>query len=200
MAAKKLCIPAVNIVPHYVINREMFRKEDNLFLECVLLKSDLGLMGKTITERKLEIFENILKKKYHLSKLDIFDLFCGEEKLNICFGTKHTHLFKKCLPDSYKFVGFSKNKYYYESLRTCYFPEDIDVYVSFGTIFNNNLEHYKKFVNVFGQLEYKFVMTIGERGSKEELGDIPENVEVYPVLPQIDILKSAKIFLTHGGE
>ena len=43
------------------------------------------------------------------------------------------------------------------------------------------------------------IISIGKTVKKEQLGEIPDNIFVYPFVPQLKILKSASLFITHGG-
>lgn len=42
-------------------------------------------------------------------------------------------------------------------------------------------------------------MSIGKNIDKKDLGEIPDNIYVYDYVPQLEILKRAKLFITHGG-
>jgi len=42
-------------------------------------------------------------------------------------------------------------------------------------------------------------MSIGRRFTAADLGDIPDNFIVEPYVPQLEILKRAAVFVTHGG-
>ena len=43
------------------------------------------------------------------------------------------------------------------------------------------------------------IMSIGANVSRENLGAAPPNFMVYAHVPQLDILRRASAFLTHGG-
>lgn len=42
-------------------------------------------------------------------------------------------------------------------------------------------------------------MSIGKTIKVEQLGALPDNVFVYPYVPQLEILQKASLFITHGG-
>ncbi len=42
-------------------------------------------------------------------------------------------------------------------------------------------------------------MSIGKRTDIKDLGEIPSNFRVYNYVPQLEVLKSVDLFITHGG-
>ena len=43
------------------------------------------------------------------------------------------------------------------------------------------------------------ILSIGRTVRKEQLGEIPDNIFIYPHVPQLKILQRASLFITHGG-
>lgn len=73
------------------------------------------------------------------------------------------------------------------------------LYVSMGsTPLNNQPKLFSAIIEGFGNSEWHIVMNIGE-ADRESLGDIPSNIIVRNYVPQIEVLKQADVFLTHGG-
>ena len=87
--------------------------------------------------------------------------------------------------------------------------EDIDVsfdemnnhiiYVSLGTVYNNSLEFFKTCIEAFKDENVSVIMSIGNNIDKKDLGEIPNNIYIYNYVPQLEVLKHAKLFITHGG-
>lgn len=85
------------------------------------------------------------------------------------------------------------------------------IYVSLGTVFNNNsfifdsiLENFKLFTKE--EVNFRVVMALGKDiyakyEQKIQRGDLvlPENVLLVPFAPQIEILERASLFITHAG-
>ena len=77
------------------------------------------------------------------------------------------------------------------------------VLVSLGTTFTKVPEFYRRCIDAFGGLEdWRVVMQIGrELTGRDIVGDaaLPDNVDLLPWVPQIEILQHADVFVTHAG-
>ena len=73
------------------------------------------------------------------------------------------------------------------------------IYVSLGTVFNDNPAFFRNCIEAFENSDYQVVMSLGKRLSLEALGTIPANYIVRPYVPQSEVLKRADLFITHGG-
>ena len=108
-------------------------------------------------------------------------------------------------PDAYRdgsmiYVGPSID----EKVRRVPFPfELLDerklVYVSLGTLATSNVEFFRACLAAFGPVDAQFVMSIGQKLSLSDLGEIPPNIIVRNYVPQLDILSRAAVFVSHCG-
>ncbi|MEZ4669531.1 MAG: glycosyltransferase [Anaerolineae bacterium] len=73
------------------------------------------------------------------------------------------------------------------------------VYVSLGTLNNEDVSFFKTCIEAFTGTDYYVMMTTGKRISPESFGPLPENIAIFSWVPQFDILKQAALFITHGG-
>jgi len=71
--------------------------------------------------------------------------------------------------------------------------------VSFGTSYNEQLPVYQACIEAFGGTEWHVVMAIGKRVDPQDLGELPDNVEVHDSVPQLAVLDHASAFVTHAG-
>ncbi|GAA3920360.1 macrolide family glycosyltransferase [Actinoplanes auranticolor] len=72
--------------------------------------------------------------------------------------------------------------------------------ISLGSAFTEHPEFYRRSVRAFGDLPgWHVVLQIGQRVDPAELGDLPGNIEVHSWVPQLEILRQAQAFVTHGG-
>ncbi len=104
---------------------------------------------------------------------------------------------------------FNKNIYKFIGPSIMDRKEDIDipfdrmdkniVYVSLGTVYNNSLEFFKVCIKALKKEGVSVIMSIGKNIDKKDLGEIPDNIYVYDYVPQLEVLKRAKLFITHGG-
>ncbi len=76
------------------------------------------------------------------------------------------------------------------------------IYISLGTVLNQNPDFFKACIAAFRDSPYTVVMSIGSRLSIESLGPvsgIPGNFIVRNLVPPIEILKRSALFITHSG-
>lgn len=73
------------------------------------------------------------------------------------------------------------------------------VYVSMGTLLNKQRRLYRACIAAFADGPVSVVMSIGHKTDPAALGPLPRNVTVRSWLPQLDILRRADLFITHGG-
>ncbi|ASU86254.1 glycosyl transferase [Nocardiopsis gilva YIM 90087] len=72
--------------------------------------------------------------------------------------------------------------------------------ISFGSAITNQPDFYRECLSAFGDLPgWHVVLQIGRELDPADLGDIPDNVEVHPWVPQVSILEQADAFITHAG-
>lgn len=179
----------------------------------VLLMSDPVLLGKvildilTISPRVLEARRRLigLLNSVGLGYRNIvhhgFDIFINEGELNIVFLGNAAQPMPKLLNRRYKLVGAS-------------IPEGRDppmdipggwgsthplVYVSLGTVHNLKHDFYLKCFEAFADLPCKVIMSVGKHVDIPSLGPIPANFLVRNRVPQLDVLKRAQVFVSHGG-
>lgn len=73
------------------------------------------------------------------------------------------------------------------------------IYVSLGTVINNNPAFFQACIQAFAGTPYTIIMSIGESVSFASLGTIPPNFIVRPFNPQLEILQRTTLFITHAG-
>jgi MGT family glycosyltransferase len=73
------------------------------------------------------------------------------------------------------------------------------IYISLGTVINENREFYAQSFKAFANTDYQVVMSVGKRIDIATLGEIPANFIVRNFVPQLEILQRASLFITHAG-
>lgn len=194
---KRLNIKTVCSHTTFAINKEMLQefmkgKSANMDKILALLKENEEV--QTLVHKCKELldidFSGILQFQFGSSKPD----------LSIVYSSRLLQPYADSFDESYKFVGPSINDRREEPCIKLDFGEDEKiVYISLGTIYNESLDFYLACFQAFKDTEYKFIMSIGNKIDIKSLGAIPENFAVYNYVPQLEILKKAKVFITHGG-
>ena len=73
------------------------------------------------------------------------------------------------------------------------------VYISMGTVINDRPDFYAKCIQALQDQNVDVVISCGNAVSRESLGVLPDNIQVYPYVNQLDILSRADAFITHCG-
>lgn len=73
------------------------------------------------------------------------------------------------------------------------------VYISMGTVNNDMLTLYKKCIASFANKDIQVIISAGKDTDITQLGELPENIEVYHSVDQIAVLQKADAFVTHCG-
>lgn len=137
----------------------------------------------------------------HFSPNPIELLIGDNTDLKIVFTSKYFQPHVKDFDSTYKFVGPS----IYDRHDLGNFKvEKIDskklIFISLGTIANENTNFYKECFKALGNRDdLNIIMSIGNKVNINDLGIIPENFKIYNHVPQLEVLKYADLFITHGG-
>jgi MGT family glycosyltransferase len=73
------------------------------------------------------------------------------------------------------------------------------VYASLGTVNNAKPAFFRTCIEAFPNGTCQLVLSIGSRLDPQALGRLPDHILVRPVVPQLELLARAALFITHGG-
>ena len=68
-----------------------------------------------------------------------------------------------------------------------------------GTVINDRPDFYSKCIDALKNLNVDAVISCGNAINREKLGALPDNIQVYPYVDQLDVLAKADAFITHCG-
>lgn len=194
IVSQHLKIPAIALVPSMAIN------------QSVLLKSKINIEIFFEVISKFKRFINIYRQfkeiynQYSIKTPSIFDIFSSKENLNIVFTSRSIQIEESSFGSNYKFVGPSIYRRNEQLLEEKLFEKKSKIiYISLGTIYNDDFNFYKMCFEVFKNTNSQVFMSIGKDIKRSDLGKIPNNFYVGEYLPQLQILEKADLFLTHGG-
>lgn len=72
--------------------------------------------------------------------------------------------------------------------------------ISLGSAYTRQPDFYRRCLEAYGDLTgWHVVLRVGKYVDPDELGRIPDNVEVHSWVPQSAILEQADAFVTHAG-
>ncbi len=73
------------------------------------------------------------------------------------------------------------------------------VYISLGTVLKGPVSFFQNCLEAFRGLDVDVIISLGPEFNVKRLKNIPANVFLYKSVPQLQVLKIADVFLTHGG-
>ncbi|NMF07150.1 macrolide family glycosyltransferase [Clostridium beijerinckii] len=145
-------------------------------------------------------FVNELQEKYNIKFPSMVERSGKKGMLNIVYTSKYFQPYSESFDESYKFIGSSvidrKESIDFDLSNN----EDKKViYISLGTIFNNSIEFYECCFKAFCNMNVKVIMSVGRKIDISIFKNIPSNFIVRNYVPQLEVLKYADVFITHGG-
>ncbi len=126
--------------------------------------------------------------------------FAGVPDRALAMIPREMQPFPDTVPDAVTFVGPCLGRR--EDQGSWTRPEGAErvLLVSLGSAFTRQPGFYRECVRAFGDLPgWHVVLQVGKYVSADELGEVPDSVEVHSWVPQLDILRQADAFVTHAG-
>ena len=141
-----------------------------------------------------------IASRYHLQRQRPFNAFTNLEKLNIVYTSREFQPAGNSFNDTFKFVGpVISNRDEPSNFRIPETHTKPVIYISLGTVLNDNPDFYEKCFIAFRDLDLLIVLSVGNKINLAELKDIPANFIVKSYLPQLEVLAQCDVFITHGG-
>jgi MGT family glycosyltransferase len=204
LIAQILGIPVATICSMFAINEDLITPHEllgHLYGGAPRALAFDGLMGFS---RYYEIARR-LSQHYDVDVPGIVDYLGNRQALNIVCTSRDFQIGGERFDESYVFAGPSLSSFVGSSSTA---DTDSDrkwttdrplIYVSMGTMYNDEAALYRACFEAFGGQPYQVVMAVGHRIDRGVLPEPPANVLVREYVPQMDVLRCASLFVTHGG-
>lgn len=126
----------------------------------------------------------------------VFSLIQSDNNTDsIVYTSKKFQPYSESFSDHYAFVG--------PSVFSNVLPEKKKerplIYISMGTVINDRPDFYSKCIDALKNLNADVIISCGNAINREELGALPDHIQVYPCVNQLDVLARADAFITHCG-
>ncbi len=190
---QRLGVPTVCSVSTFVVNKEVLFKDSS---------------SKTSVFKLLRDLPEIMKIRGSLKRLtgvragteEILDILMNAENLNIVYTSRHLQPRGDTFGSEYQFVGPSIGARTEEegALGDVARRKQL-LYISLGTINNQNTAFYQNCFEAFGGSAITVLMSVGKDTDIGAFPDIPPNFSVKNFVPQLEVLQAADAFITHGG-
>ncbi|MGO0061600.1 macrolide family glycosyltransferase [Brevibacillus fluminis] len=192
--AQILKLPAISSCTSFAQSKESFDK----MLEQLTEKIPGDLL-KPI-QADYQNLTKMVKEKYEVEIQSPYEVFCNPAPLTIVYITREFQPYGEAFDPTYKFVGPSiSSRFTQEAFDLSAIKGKSPIYISLGTIVNQSIDFYQLCFQAFEDTAHTILMSIGNKVQISDLGDIPANFIVKRYVPQPEVLKQAKLFITHGG-
>ncbi|SHF03050.1 macrolide family glycosyltransferase [Streptoalloteichus hindustanus] len=187
--ADKLGVPNIALVP-------MFAGNETFSLSRVLMPETFDANHPDLVEASQRMAA--LATEFELG-IDPRPLEGSVPDLNLVAIPREFQIAGDSFDERFVFVGPSLGSR--EQVRGWEPPADGRpvLFVSLGTAFNDRPDFFRLCLEAFGGTEWHVAMAVGEHVTRDDLGDVPANVDVRPFFPQPAVLRHASVFLTHAG-
>ena len=127
------------------------------------------------------------------------EIVCNPPELNLVYTLREYQPYAEEFPrEQYKFLGPSVYEREAEEFEFIKGNRQL-IYISLGTVLKGAVSFFQNCVEAFRGENVDVIISVGKKFDIRKLKNIPENVLVYPSVPQLEVLKMADVFVTHGG-
>lgn len=184
--AQKLGIPFVSSTTTFAFNKHSAQ---------IMKQSLWQVLGMLLSMPKINRDLKRLQKRGYPVR-NILDIIQNDENTDtIVYTSPEFQPCSETFSEKYAFVGPSIRPVEREFEKT----RDKLVYISMGTVNNDMLPLYRSCIDALGAMPWQVVLSVGDRVAVDAFGPLPPNVQVYPRVDQIAVLRKADVFLTHCG-
>ncbi len=137
---------------------------------------------------------------YHIETPSLAQVFTSKGERNIVYTTCRFNADAEVHEPEYLFAGPSLDRLQGErSIDLSVVKKRKLIYISLGSVNTDFLAFYQMCISAFRDTDYYVCMSIGNKLTTEQLGDLPSNFTIKNFLPQLEVLEQADIFITHAG-
>lgn len=185
--AEKLGINYICSTTTFAFNQHTAKLMKRSFKELIKMMTGMPRINKKIQELRV-----------HGYKVDNFISIIqnDNETDTIVYTSKQFQPMAETFSDKYAFVGPSIRK---PSEKVSKEKNQKLIYISLGTVLNQNKDFYENCLKAFTDCHYNIVMAVGEKTDITSFGHIPDNFTIKQSVDQIAILQIADAFITHCG-
>jgi MGT family glycosyltransferase len=141
-----------------------------------------------------------LRRRYGAVSPGIVDYLGNHQRLNLVFTSREFQIGGDGFDESYRFVGPSiSGRDDYADFPMERLAGRAPILISMGTMYNDEAEFYRECFRAFGDGPDPVVLAVGHRIDRTQLPEPPANFIVREYVPQVALLKTARLFITHGG-
>ncbi len=195
IASRRFGIPAIGSFPHLPFYWRTMLDDRRVFRKAMAsLRPGLGhwrALGRQTVN---------MAREHSLRNPADVNVLSSAAELNIVFLTRYFQPYASHFDDSYVYVGPTIDTTRPETpMEIRKGPGQKLIYIAVGTLYRANLAFFQACMAAFADPAYAVIMSVGKAVDPEALGQIPDNFTVAQFVPQLQVLRAADVFITHGG-
>ncbi|MBQ4866565.1 UDP-glucosyltransferase [Priestia megaterium] len=151
-------------------------------------------------DEKAQYGLSLLKNQFGVEPKNLLQFMNNEGELTVVYTSRFFQPLHERFDESCLFIGPSFPKRHtshdfpLEKLR-----DEKVLYVSMGTVLDDVEGFFNLCIDAFSDFDGKVVIAAGDRADFKKIRKAPEHFIISPYVPQLDVLKEADVFITHGG-
>ena len=199
LARQVVPLPAVTLASVFVPDDAHVTADEMVRLAYGRAPKEVTLAGIAALDEYLGITQRI-DRRFGTDSPDIVRFFSGRQALNILFTSRDFHPAGDTYDASYRFVGPSIAPRGEAAGAGVPSADGAPlVYVSMGTIFNDQPAFYRACLDALGARPVRVLVLTGGGIDPTIFEDVPPNVTIRDHVSQLEVLERAALFITHGG-
>ena len=184
--AMKLGIPFVSSTTTFAFNRHSAKIMKQSVAQVLKMIFSMGKIQNGI--------KRLQAKGYPVN--NVLDIIQNDDNVNtVVYTSPQFQPASETFSDKYVFVGPSIRPATSQIEKT----HEKLIYISMGTVVNNNVKFYHDSIKAFANTNYQVIMSVGNLVDMKEFENLPENINVYQSVDQMAVLAKADVFISHCG-
>ncbi|MBO1583315.1 macrolide family glycosyltransferase [Bacillus sp. XF8] len=191
IVAEALKLPKISSCTTFAVTKKLFT--------ALMKNQNEGDKKASFYQEAMNILEK-WQEIYGISMNEKQNVMTCPGNITIVYTSKFFQPDVEEFDDSYIFVGPSIPPR--QDVQNISFKQkkvDRLIFISMGTVFNQQLDFYYTCFEAFKNTPATIILSVGKHIDISELNNIPSNFRVYNYVPQLEVLKQANLFITHGG-
>jgi MGT family glycosyltransferase len=197
LLAQRLRLPAVSTFPSFAALPEKSPLPPLPILLLVFGPKNIPLNLRRLRRRR-ELTQET-SQRYGVDDLNFANLITNPQPCNIVFTSERFQQKRAMFDDRFHFVGSTLSEAPDPTFPFSELEGRRVIYVSLGTVFNDKPDFFRACLDAFDREDEVVVIGAGKRMDITALGKLPKNAIVRPHVPQLEVLRRAALFITHGG-
>ncbi|EHS55898.1 macrolide family glycosyltransferase [Paenibacillus sp. Aloe-11] len=185
-----LNIPGIASSPSFLISKNQMAS--NLFRSDAKVPFQLNEQAATSLE--------LMKERFGVAPESMVQFMNNTGALNVVYTSRYFQPDAERFGEESLFIGPS----FPERKGEHSFPLDRlqgkkVLYISMGTVLDHIEDFFNTCIEAFSDFEGIVVIAAGEKADFTKINPAPEHFIISPYVPQLEVLRHADVFITHGG-